>query len=128
MTPATEMRPRTRTLAVLLLVGTFVIGALTGAGVLVLLGPPPPPPGGPMRGGGLGPLTALGLSDEQMTQARELRERYRPELEAIFKETRPKVRVVQEQIEGELRQLLTPEQRLRLDELQARRDREQDRH
>jgi Spy/CpxP family protein refolding chaperone len=118
MTPAVETRPRTRRIAVLLLVGTFIAGALTGAGVLVLLGPPPPPPGGP---GGLGPLTELDLTADQEAQARALHERHRPELEAIFKETQPKVRAVQLRIEAELRELLTPEQQRRLDAMEARR-------
>ena len=118
MTSAAETRPRTRRTAILLLVGTFLAGALAGAGLLVALGPPPPPPGGP---GGLGPLTELGLTAEPQAQARALHERHRPELEAIFKETQPKVRAVQVRIEAELRALLTPEQQQRLDALEARR-------
>ena len=103
---------RARLAAASVLIATFVLGALTGAGVAILLGPPrpegPPPPM---------PLHALDLSAEQMQQVHELHERYRPELEQVLRETYPRARAIQEKIEKEMRDLLTPAQREKLDQL-----------
>ncbi|MBI5507699.1 MAG: hypothetical protein HY903_02985 [Deltaproteobacteria bacterium] len=116
MTPVADRTSRTKLAAGLLLAGTFVAGAIAGAGLLVAFGPRPPGPPG-----GLGSLEELDLSAAQEAKARALHERFRPRLEAIFRETMPKVQAVQVEIESELRSLLTPEQQRKLDAMRAAR-------
>jgi len=111
-----------RLFTALLLVATFALGSLTGAALTLWArsdlrhGPPPgPPPFGHL------PLHELGLSAEQRARVDAVFERHRAELDAILQEGFPKVRRVNDQIEAEVRELLSPEQRTRLDELKARR-------
>jgi hypothetical protein len=126
MTPAESPR-RVHLLTALLLVGTFAAGVVTGAGVLRWLAPSPdsPRPDGPAKVAP--PLPAarlpreLRLTAEQEASAREIGERYRPELEALAREMRPRVRAVQDRMEAEFTALLTPEQRRQLAEIEARR-------
>lgn len=110
-----------RVLTTLLLVGTFAFGGVTGVALTLwtrsdLRGPPPgPPPFGPL------PLHELSLSPEQSQRALAIFERHRPALDAIRQEGFPKVRKINEQLESEVRELLTPEQLTRLDGLKAQR-------
>jgi hypothetical protein len=125
MTPAESPR-RVHLLTALLLLGTFAAGVVTGAGVLRWAAPAPAPrPDGPTAVAP--PLPAarlpreLRLTPEQDAKAREIGERYRPELEALAKEFRPKVRAVQDRMEGEFLALLTPEQKAQLARVEERR-------
>jgi len=116
----TETQPRTvRLMTVLVLVATFVAGAAAGAGLARLAfrchAPPPPHMLAPEH------FEELGLSPDQRQKAHQIAQRYRPELEAILRETFPKVRAINERMEQELREQLTPEQRTKLDEMKARR-------
>jgi hypothetical protein len=115
-----ERTPRQiRLLTAVLLFGTFLLGAAFGAGLSrwnrMPLPPLPPTPFLP------GPPGALGLTTEQEAKAREITERYRPELEAILREGMPKVKAINEKMEQELRVILSPEQRKIVDEMKARR-------
>jgi hypothetical protein len=126
MTPAESPR-RVHLLTALLLVGTFAAGVVTGAGVLRWLAlpiqssstapaatlPPPLPAARLPR--------ELRLTAEQDARAREIGERYRPELEALARELRPRVRAVQDRMEAEFTALLTPEQRDQLKQIEDRR-------
>ena len=118
---APERSPRQiRLLTALLLFGTFLFGAATGAGFSRWnqLAPRPhhlPPPFLP------GPPGALKLTPEQEAKAHEITERYRPQLEAILLANFPRVQALNEQMEKELRQILTPEQTRILDEMKAHR-------
>ncbi len=116
-----EKSPRTiRIQTALLLLVMFVAGVVTGAAVVRLSsGHRPPPRHG--DGGIPRPLLELGLSQAQQTQVRAIMDKHRAEFEAVFRETRPKVQAVQEQVDQEIRPLLTPEQQQRLEELNARR-------
>jgi hypothetical protein len=105
-----------RLLTALLLVATFAAGTVTGAGICRFLGPPPPPP----PPGFVGPLAELGLTAGQQIQARGIQERHRHELDAIIRETFPRVRAIIDQMRREVREILTPAQRARLDEIEAR--------
>ncbi len=107
---------RSRLWPALLLLAIFVVGGLTGAGLVRWLAPPPGAPAGPPD-----PLDDLDLTAEQRVQLERIHERHRPELDAVVRETFPRVRKVQDAIEAELRALLTPEQRARLDQLRATR-------
>jgi len=107
-----------RLLTALLLFGTFLLG--TGAGVGLskwsrTLHRPPPAPFLP------GPPGALNLTPEQESKARAITERYRPQLETIVREGFPKVKAINDTMEKELREILSPEQCKLLDEMKARR-------
>lgn len=107
-----------RAMTALIILGTFLFGAAVGAGLLYWLTPrPPPPPPSPV----FHMLGELGLSAEQHQRAREIRDRHEPQLRAIFLESFPKMRAAHNQMEEELRTILTAEQRQRLDELKKRR-------
>jgi hypothetical protein len=118
---STERTPRQiRLLTALLLFGTFVFGAIAGAGLTrwTSFTPPPllrPAPFLP------GPPGALKLTTEQEAKARAITDRYRPELEAVWRESMPKVRAINEKMEKELREVLTSEQQKTLDEMKAHR-------
>lgn len=107
-----------RAMTALVIIGTFLFGAAVGAGLLYWLTPgplpPPPPPVFHMLG-------ELGLSTQQQQQAQDIRDRHEPKLRAIFLENFPKLRAAHNQMEEELRTILTPEQRQKLDELKTRR-------
>ena len=107
---------RVRLVTGLVLAGVFAAGAVSGLGLARWLGPRAPPPPGPpiMRA-----FHQLGLSAEQQRQTREILESHKPELEAILRETFPRVRAVNEQVSEELRAILTPEQARRLTRLEA---------
>jgi hypothetical protein len=116
-----ERTPRQiRLLTALLLFATFVLGIVAGVGLSqwVRNPPPPPPPPAPFLPG---PPGALKLTSEQEAKAREITERYRPQLEAIVREGFPKMKAINEKMEAELREMLSPEQRKVLDEMKAHR-------
>ena len=104
---------------------TFVAGLATGAGLHASFAAGRPPhgrPGGPPPGPGLPPyLRELGLSPEQETRARAIFERHRADMDAVMQQSLPRIRVINERVEQELRDVLTPEQRDRLDALRRRR-------
>jgi hypothetical protein len=116
----TERSPRQiRLLTALLLFGTFLFGAVAGAGFSRWNHMPPhwprPAPFLP------GPPGALKLTPQQEAKAHEITERYRPQLEAILRANFPKVQALNEQMEKELREILTQEQIKILDEMKAHR-------
>ncbi len=110
---------RARLLTIVVLVATFAAGTASGVGLCNWMAPRPPPAPPPMSAPL--PLHELGLSDEQREKTFRIFEQHRPELEAVLRDTFPKVRAINEQIEKEVREVLTPEQRKLLDELKARR-------
>jgi Spy/CpxP family protein refolding chaperone len=117
-----EKSPQTiRLVTALLLLATFAAGTVTGAGLCRWAGtgqlplmPRPLPMMGPL------PLQDLELSAQQRQQAHEILQRHHPELQAILHENYPRVRKVNQEIEREIREILTPEQRAKLDQLKAR--------
>lgn len=114
-----ERTPRQiRLLTALLLFATFVLGIVAGVGLSQWIRNPPPPPPAPFLPG---PPGALRLTPEQEAKAREITERYHPQLEAIVREGFPKMKAINEKMEAELREILSPEQRKALDEMKARR-------
>lgn len=99
----------------------FVAGAITGVAVYrwQWLGAPradmlPHPGEMGLR------LHRLNLTEEQRTQIRAVFENYRPKLDAVLRETFPKVRAVQELIDADIVKLLTEKQRLQFIELGKR--------
>jgi hypothetical protein len=114
-----ERSPRQiRLLTALLLFAMFLFGVATGAGLSRWHQPPRPHRLAPFLPG---PPGALHLTPEQQTKSKEITERYRPLLEAIWRESFPKVQTINEQMEKELREILSPEQRRTLDEMKAHR-------
>jgi hypothetical protein len=63
----------------------------------------------------------LGLSPEQQRAVNAIYEKHRDTLDAILDETTPRVRAVHDQIEQEIRALLTPAQMERLERQDQRR-------
>jgi Spy/CpxP family protein refolding chaperone len=121
MTSATTSPRRLRLLTAGVLVATFGLGALTGGGICSwvaadgLEASRDDLPRGPW------PLRQLDLSDEQRSRIHEIFERHRPKLDALLRESFPLVRSVHEAIDSEIRQVLTPEQRVEFDQLKERR-------
>ena len=109
---------RVRLVTALLLVGIFAAGVVTGAAVCRWDRPPPPPPPGalPLPP----PWRDLGLSPEQTEKATAIARRHRPEVEAILRESFPRIHAIQRAMDDELLEHLTPEQRSRLEEIQRR--------
>jgi len=118
---ATLSPRRLRLLTAGVLTATFALGALAGAGIqrwaiADRLGPPVDGlPRGPW------PLRELDLSDEQRTRVRDIFERNRPKLDAVLRESFPQVRSIHEQIDGEIRAVLTAEQLVEFERLKEAR-------
>jgi Spy/CpxP family protein refolding chaperone len=103
---------RVRLAASALLLAVFSTGAVAGVAgyrwVLFDTGReemPPPPEELGFR------LRTLGLTTEQETSVRKIFDQYRPELDAVLRETFPKVRAVQARIDADIAKVLTVEQR-----------------
>ena len=120
-----ERSPRTiKLLTVFILLGTFLSGIAVGVGAAAFSGHRPPwghlpgPP--PFFMPGIGP-GELSLTADQEAKARAINERYRPQMELVVRESFPKLRVLNEKMEAEMRAILTDDQRARFDTLKARR-------
>jgi hypothetical protein len=105
----------------LIVLGVFLGGAATGAGVYAWFHPAHHrfrPPGGDVL---FGPLRELNLSPDQERKAKAILEKHHEAMEAMLKETFPRMRAAQEQMDRELRAILTEEQAKKFDEIRARR-------
>jgi len=119
-------------LAVVVLVATFVAGALSGAAVhrvVVAAGAESDVaargPGGPEGRPGRRSLddrllAELDLSAEQRARVDSVLERRRREMEAFWDTTGPRVRQIVDTTRAEIRQLLTPAQREEYDRLREK--------
>jgi hypothetical protein len=113
-----------RSMSAFVLVGMFAAGAVFGAALLRFVGPhavtAPRPPVGPPPG----PIEAmtheLDLDAAQRDQLRSIADSHRAELEAIMRETQPRLHAVLEAIENEMTPHLRPDQ---VQELEAWRKR-----
>jgi len=127
--PAPVLRRRTRLLGIVLLLATFVAGGLVGAAVdRMLLGSHPRGhfPWGPFPiGMGPGPggerriilFDELDLTPEQDERIHHILERRREQMRDFWKRTGPSMRAVMDSTDQEIRAVLTPAQRERLDQL-----------
>jgi len=117
----TTFRPKRLALvySAVLLCAVFAAGALAGfyAGRRTSPARPAPPPG---RGLGPPEMRQLNLTFEQELKAREIGERYRPELEKLREQIRPEADKLHRKMRAELRKILTPEQRKLHDLLESR--------
>lgn len=98
----------------------FLSGAVAGAGMYAWLRPRsarlPAPPAGALPP----PLRELDLTPQQREQARAIWEKHRGTIEGLLQQTFPQVRAVHEQMEKELRAILTEAQAKKFDELRTR--------
>lgn len=119
-----EKSPRTISIfSAALLIGIFIAGVLTGAGVCRWLtcDQSHHPHSEFGHHGMMGPFSELDLSSDQERQVKEVMEKHRSELEAILHDSFPKVRAVHETIDQEISPFLTPEQQTKLKEIRERR-------
>lgn len=118
-----EITPsRIHLLSGLIFLVVFLAGAATGAGTYAWLRPPGPPMPRHHRPGGLPPpWDELGLTTEQQEKARPIFEQYRAAVESAVQSTLPQVRAAQQQLEKDLRPILTEAQATRLAQIQQRR-------
>jgi len=122
MTTGEPSNLRVRVVTALVIVGVFVSGAVVGAGIY-RWGSSAKPAAGMPHGQGAAvwlPLGELELTAEQESKVSAIMDHHRGELDAIVRESFPRVRAINQQIQQEVRQLLTPEQRQRWDELKKR--------
>ena len=111
---APDLPVRVRLLGALVLVGVFAAGAVFGVGLTRWShtgypdGHPPrrPPPGGPIEA----MIHELQLDPAQIEALGQIERARRPELDAIARETMPRVRAVLDAMERELLPRLRPEQ------------------
>jgi len=113
---AAEPTPgRARRWAVLVVVLAFAAGALAGAGAVHLhhacrtghgdaASHPLPPP-----------LAALDLTGDQLAKVREVLDRYHPRIQAVMRESWPRLKPVFDEMAVEINVFLTPDQRARFD-------------
>jgi Spy/CpxP family protein refolding chaperone len=110
--------------AVALLLAIFAAGAFSGAGMYRWASHAQEPRHPhPERGPGM-IHRELGLSADQEKRVEAIMQKYRPELEAVIRETFPRVKAVHEKMDAEIRTILTDEQRQKFDEMQSRRPQE----
>jgi Spy/CpxP family protein refolding chaperone len=102
------------------LAATFALGAIAGGGIFrwVVADRLLPSDGLPREPW---PLRQLDLSEEQHARVRDIFERHRPKLDAVLRESFPLVRSIHEEIDREIRDVLTPEQRAQFDRSKERR-------
>lgn len=113
---------RTKLVAVLVVVGVFLLGAMTGGGVTllavrhrvrtVLEGPPQEIE---TRGLVFALDRALKLSDEQREQVEAIHRKHLPELNRVRRETEPELAAVRGKIAADIRAVLEPDQQTKFD-------------
>lgn len=94
----------------------FAAGAVVGVATARWLAPTPTVQARVIRDM-TGVLDSLGLSSEQRARAQAIVEASAPRTEEAMREAAERLRFVADSIDTELRAILTPEQRIRLDQL-----------
>jgi Spy/CpxP family protein refolding chaperone len=112
---------RVRLLTAGVLVATFALGVVTGGGLSKLFFAERFEHNAHDLPRGPWPLRELDLSDEQRAQIEQIFERHRPKLDGVLRESSPLVRSIHEEIDREIRDVLTPEQRVEFDRLKEHR-------
>ena len=107
---------RSRAIAAALLAVTFVAGAAAGVVADRLLVPAPTMRTRMVRDMS-GVLDKLGLSPDQRVRAESIIQRSGPRTEEAMREAAELLRTASDSVDAELRALLSPEQRVRLDSL-----------
>ena len=121
-----------RLVGTVLLLVTFVAGALAGAATERVtraddMPHPPPRPGGQMRGG-LSRLLAdepfaqqLGLTESQRAEIKTILDRRDQEAKKVWSDAEPRLKAVGENTKAEIKKLLTAEQVTKLEAEMAKR-------
>lgn len=110
-----------RLTSALVLALTFVLGGATGAGLYASFGHRPHFPRGQDGRRHLPPpFEELDLTAEQRTKAEAIFEKYRPQFDAVFQASMPKMNELRAQMNAELEPVLTEAQREKLKTLHAR--------
>lgn len=104
----------------LIILGVYLAGAATTAGVFAWMRPHHGHHSGPHGPGG--PFRELELTAEQDEKARAVLERHHAEVEVMMKESFPKIRESRDRAFDEIRTLLTDEQQKRFDTRRAEMD------
>jgi Spy/CpxP family protein refolding chaperone len=112
---------RLRLITAGVLAATFGLGAITGGGICTWVAADRREAARDDLPRGPWPLSQLDLSDEQRSRIHEIFERHRPKLDAVLRDSFPVVRPIHESIDSEIREVLTPEQRIRFDQLKEHR-------
>lgn len=108
---------------------TFILGSFTGAGIMATFSPyslghhPPPRPGGGHMFHPL-PLRDLDLSAQQEKKVMQIMDKNRPHLDKIFEEMFPKLQKKTNDIEKEIREILTAKQKKVFDKMVKRRNKQ----
>ncbi|HVP67695.1 MAG TPA: periplasmic heavy metal sensor [Anaeromyxobacteraceae bacterium] len=119
MTPAETSPRRIHLLSAVVVLGSFLAGAVAGVGFYRWATPHGPPP---RERSALPPhFRDLGLTPEQEARAAAILERHRPEIDAVMRETYPRMQAIVERTHNELKEILTPAQRARFEEIERRR-------
>lgn len=106
----------TKVFAVVILVAVFLIGAASGAAAwYAITTSRHPPMHGPI------PLHLLELTTEQKAKVHDIFEAHRPKLDAVIKSTFPKVQAINQEIEDEVKSLLTAEQKEKFESIHSER-------
>jgi Spy/CpxP family protein refolding chaperone len=118
MKQSVESLGRIRLQGVALLAVTLVVGVLAGmAGERYrATRREPPRPFPPAVGELPAPYRQLDLSDDQRARILEILERRHASTDSVLREVVPKLRAVTDSVQQEIRAVLTPEQRAKLDE------------
>lgn len=112
---------RVRVLTALIVAGVFSSGAIVGAGIYRWGSGAAAPAEAHGHGVGLWmPVEELELSPEQYAKVSAIVERGRLELDAVVRESFPRVRAIDEQMQKEVKAVLTPEQQKKLEDLKRR--------
>lgn len=126
--PMPDARPaprRVRWQGMALLLLAFVTGTLAGAaGHHFLRSPSFGGPGG--RGGMRGPagmLRELDLTPDQCARIRAIFAQHHPQMQVLLSETMPRMRAIADSMQTEVRAVLTPEQRAKLEKRMPRGER-----
>ena len=111
-----EKTSHSRAVAWLLLALAFVAGAAAGV-TIDRLSLPESSPGTPKTPDRSGPLDRLDLTPQQRAQADSIMERSAPRAERAMRDVAERLQNVSDSLDAELRAILTPPQRARLDSL-----------
>ena len=111
-----EKTSHSRAVALLLLALAFVAGAAAGVTIDRLF-PPESIPGTRITRDMSGPLDRLDLTPQQRAQADSIMERSAPRAERAMRDVAERLQNVSDSLDAELRAILTPPQRARLDSL-----------
>jgi Spy/CpxP family protein refolding chaperone len=121
MTTGDSSSRQIRALTALVIVGVFTSGAVVGAGIHRWGSASGPANVGQGHGTALWlPPGELELTPEQEQKVSLIVDRHRSELEAIVRESFPRVRAINEQMQAEVKAVLTPEQRAKFEQLKKR--------